>query len=74
LDKTHYSSARKTELREAFDRNNESAGNFKTTVNGFLKREAYGEIGKYPRLINARCDSAKVALGPSTKLMEEYVY
>lgn len=42
-------------------------------VKRFIKRETYSTY-KYPRNINARCDEAKVRLGPYVKMIEEVMY
>lgn len=76
LSKTNYSESRKRQLRDAFAKVNEPGGleNPKhKIVKSFVKDEAYPEY-KYPRLINARVDEAKVQMGPFFKCVEEVVF
>jgi len=73
LTTTMYPEWRKQQLRKA------ATNLFKVPVKvlkqlkGFVKTEEYDEP-KLARLINARCDAAKVTFGPYIKAIEEEVY
>jgi hypothetical protein len=74
LETTHYTRKRKEELMRVYERvygREEDERNFK--VNGFIKDEHYAEY-KYPRMINARSDAAKVIFGPYFKAIEKELF
>lgn len=83
LSRTNYPEARKQQLRDANARcslqdlvNEWGVRKKETRPVSHTKREFIVEPDefKYPRVINARPDAFKAAVGPFTKLMEDVVY
>jgi len=79
---TSYNEERKEQLRKVHDEfmghgglptNRDQRRHLLSRVKSFVKSESYPEY-KHARLINARCDLAKVYFGPIIKSMEEVVY
>lgn len=73
LESTHYSEARKKELRQAWEICWRTKKSKIARLKTFGKREFFIEP-KVLRLINARCDVAKVIFGPYIKAVEDAVY
>jgi len=77
ISQTKYSEARKTQLREVYNKLREDPY-YKTyhrdrKVDCFVKDETYPEY-KYPRGIYSRTDTFKVLVGPIIKLIEHELY
>lgn len=81
LTKTHYTEARKTELRNVYsetssiplEQDDSNGISLRARVKIFVKDEFY-ESYKYPRGIWSRDDSFKVIAGPVFKAIEEEVF
>jgi hypothetical protein len=73
LLKTHYTEARKNQLRQTYDEVYGALGPQSGRVKMFMKDETYGEF-KWPRAINARSDRFKVIFGPIVKAIEMRMY
>jgi hypothetical protein len=75
LERTSYSEGRKNELREAFEMNRGCRPSKRvcSKVDAFVKTEFYTEY-KHCRLINSRCDRAKVWIGPRIKAVEDEIF
>lgn len=75
LSSTSYTEPRKDELRLAYDQNKGSRPSAATCsrVSTFVKSEFYPAL-KHCRMINSRCDQAKVFFGPRVKAVEKVVF
>lgn len=75
LATTSYTEARKNELRLAYAMNRGGVPSKRVCshVDSFVKSEFYPEL-KHCRMINSRCDRAKVFFGPRVKAIEEELY
>lgn len=73
LANTNYTQSRKAELLALAMEKQGRVVESDLIVNAFVKDEFYSE-NKYPRMINSRDDSYKVAVGPIFKLIEKELF